>query len=108
MPIPEDSKLKTIKQAYDRALIAAKAAAEACPDDGGSCNLDTVYLCDLPRYQERRLTSEGIICYRKGPGEFFLVDDRYGQGNRRYAAVQAMFKSLQADGIACSIWYQMD
>lgn len=108
-PLPNDDQFKRLKAAYDRALLAAKEAAAACPDDAGSANLDSVYLYGLTGVHERRLTSEGINCYRKGIGEFFLVDGGYGQGNRRYAAVQAMYKSLKADGIdCCSIWYRMD
>lgn len=100
--------LNDLAHAVAKAVEAGKAAAEACEDDGGTANLDRVYLYDLTRMKVETLKAAGIDCYKSAPGEFHLSAPFGGQGNRRYAGVQAMYKSLKADGIACSVYYCMD
>lgn len=100
--------LKDLAFAVSKAIEAGKAAADAQPDDAGTANLDHVYLYDLKRVKLETLMAAGIDCTKWAPGEFHLRAPFAGQGNRRYAGVQAMFKSLQADGVKCSVYYQMD
>lgn len=105
--------LRELAAAVTRAIEAGNIAAAAAKDDGGSANLDRVYLCDLKGIRENTLHAVGIEGYMqpastyRGRG-FHLPAPFNGQGNRRYAGVQAMSKSLKADGIPHSIWYQMD
>lgn len=89
------------------ARFAGQAAADAEPDDGGSANLDHVVLTDLKGVREATLRVHGIAAY-KGRDGFHLSDNFGGQGNRRYAGVQAMWRSLRDAGVPCHVHYQMD
>lgn len=100
--------LQHIADCIKRARQAGREAADACPNDGGSANLDTVYLYGLEGVHQKSMNKAGISCYRKGVGEFFLSGCCFGQGNRNYAGTQAVCKSLQRDGIDCAIWYMLD
>jgi hypothetical protein len=103
--------LKDLAFAVKKAIDAGTAAADAAPDDAGTANLDHVYLYGLKRVRLATLQSAGIDCskWRSGEaGEFHLRHPFGGQGNRNYAGVQAMYKSLIADGVKCSVYYQTD
>lgn len=100
--------LKALAAAVTEAGRAGKEAAEACEDDGGTCNMDCVYLYDLKRMKLETLKAAGINCYKRGPGVFHLSSPFGGQANRNYIGVQAMYKSLKAAGFACSVHYCMD
>ncbi|NVZ45090.1 hypothetical protein HX780_06540 [Pseudomonas tolaasii] len=107
------NQLQELAAAVSRALEAGKEAAAAAPDDGGSANLDCVYLCDLKGIREKTLHGAGIEGHMQPASTyrsrgFHLPAPFSGQGNRRYAGVQAMSKSLTADGVPHSIRYQMD
>ncbi|AUZ46867.1 hypothetical protein [Pseudomonas orientalis] len=54
--------------AVSRATEAGKVAAAAAADDGGSANLDRVYLCDLKGIREKTLLGAGIAGYMKSAG----------------------------------------
>lgn len=104
--------LPELTAAVARAIEAGKAAAEAVPDDGGSANLDRVYV-RVGRLQEKTIDKAGITGWMQRATTyharaFHLSTPFSGQGNRRYAGVQAMYKSLKAEGIDCGVWYQMD
>ena len=100
--------LQALAASVAKAIETGQAAAEAQPDDGGTANLDHVYLYGLKRMKAETLKAAGIDCTKWAPGEFHLRTPFAGQGNRRYAGVQAMYKSLIADGVQCSVYYQMD
>jgi hypothetical protein len=100
--------LQDLARAVAKAIEAGKAAAEAQPDDGGSANRDHVYLYGLKRMKVATLRAAGIDCTKWLPGEFHLRAPFAGQADRRYAGVQAMYKSLIADGVECSVYYQAD
>lgn len=100
--------LTALAEAVAKAIEAGKAAADATLDDGGTANLDRVYLYDLKGWKVEAMKSAGIDCWKSAPGEFHLSAPFNGQGNRRYAGVQAMYKSLKAAGVACSVYYCMD
>lgn len=92
------------------AIEAGKAAAAACDNDGGSANCDRVVipvpglrasqLPSLPGYVQKksRYHRQGIHLHTPWPGI----------GNRHSAGVQAMHRSLQAQGVDCYVYYQVD
>lgn len=90
---------ESLKKAREVGIEAAKG------DDGGSANLDSVFL-RVPRCREEKvlevIQKAGLFCLYKSkwmgtPG--YLIDPiECGQGNSRYRAVQAMVKSLKEDG----------
>ncbi len=100
-------------QSLKKARLAGIEAAEG--DDGGSANLDSVFL-QVPRCREEKVLSvirgAGLFCLYKTkwmgiPG--YLIDPvGCGQGNSRYRAAEAMTKSLQEDGFQAMTYYQMD
>ncbi len=100
--------LSDLAIAVAKAGQAGKEAADACDNDGGTCNLDCVYLYDLKRMKVETLRAAGINCYKWSPGVFHLRSPFGGMANRNTVGVQAMYKSLVADGVKCSIHYQMD
>lgn len=88
-------------------LIAAnKAASEAIKGmpDGGSANLDSVFL-SVPRAQETKvleaIRNAGLYCTGKrqwiGAG-YFITPTGAGQGDTRYKAVQVMTQHLREAG----------
>lgn len=104
--------LPALAAAVARAIEAGKAAAEAAPDDGGTANLDRVYV-RVGLLHEKTLDEAGITGWMQRATTyharaFHLSTPFPGQGNRRYAGVQAMYKSLKSEGIDCGVWYQMD
>jgi len=99
-------------------LIKASSAAEkaAVGDDGGSANCDRLMLF-LPRAREDRVITSiieaGLHCRGKGRTFFgkacyYISPNCGGQGNSRYRAVQALEKSMEADGWKVSVHYQID
>lgn len=105
-------KLPELAAAVARAIDAGKVAAAAAPDDGGSANLDRVYL-RVGLLREKTLHDAGFQGWMQAASTYharaFHISAPFdGQGNRRYAGVQAMYKSLTADGVDCGVWYQMD
>lgn len=100
--------LSDLSVSVAKAIEAGQAAADAHPDDAGTANLDHVYLYGLTRMKLATLKAAGIDCTKWAPGEFHLRHPFGGQGNRNYVGVQAMYKSLIADGVQCSVYYQTD
>lgn len=104
--------LPELAAAVARAIEAGKAAAGTAPDDGGSANLDRVYL-RVGLLREKTLHDAGLDGWMQSASTyhsraFHLGAPFDGQGNRRYAGVQAMYKSLKAEGVDCGVWYQVD
>ncbi len=91
-----------------RAVAAGIAASDAEPNDGGSANLDHVYVYGLKGVREASMRKVGIGCYKGRPGGFHLDAPFGGQGNKRYAGVQAMYEALKAEGVECYVHYQLD
>lgn len=100
--------LKALSQKVSIALTAGHAAAEAEPNDGGSANLDHVVLIGLKGVRRDAMIKAGIHCYKRGPGQFALSHDFGGQGMRRAAGVEAMARTLSAEGVDCYINYITD
>ncbi|EKT4493366.1 hypothetical protein QEM27_001063 [Pseudomonas putida] len=92
------------------AIEAGKAAAAACTDDGGSANLDRVVipLRGLRSSQIKGLPGEVYPASTYHPRGLHLSVPFAGIGNRRYAGVQAMYRSLKDQGVDCYVYYQLD
>ena len=92
------------------AIAAGKAAAEACPDDGGSANCDRVVI-PIPGIRASAVTGlPGYVQKRSGwHRQGIHLDTPWpGIGNRHSAGVQAMHKSLKDQGVDCYVYYQID
>ena len=83
-------------------------------DDGGTCNLDSVFL-RLPRYNEEKtlaaIQAAGLHGYKTkwfGSVGYMLNPNVGGQGNLRSKGMEIMQKHLQNKGYDASGFYQMD
>ena len=97
------------------------AHSQACEeainsDDGGTCNLDSVFL-RLPRIRESKaleaIKQAGLHCSGKRQWRFmgngyFLHPSVSGQGNRRTKGVEVMKNKLKELGWDVCVYYQMD
>lgn len=100
--------LKELAQNISAAIEVGKSAAALSKDDGGSANMDCVVIYGLRGIHHTSMQNAGIDCFKRRAGTFFLSAPFDGQGNRRYAGVQAMYQSLAASGVDCYVHYQMD
>lgn len=94
------------------AIAAGRVAADACPDDKGSANCDRVVI-PVAGLRLSTIKASGIRGYVQEASQFHqrgihLEAPFPGIGNKRYAGVQAMQKSLKKQGVDCYVWYQMD
>jgi len=94
-----DKFIKDLRESND----LAKAAAEAIPD-GGSANLDSVFL-SVPRQSERKvleaIRKAGLYCRskRRWIGEGYMINPNSGgQADKRCKAVTVMYKELAGRG----------
>lgn len=98
-------------------LITANKAATAAIDgmrDGGSANLDSVFL-SIPKVRETKvleaIRNAGLYCGGKrqwiGPG-YFITPTGIGQGDTRYTAVKTMTKYLQDAGWDAMTFHMID
>jgi len=100
-------------KSLEKARIAGIEAAKG--DDGGSANMDSVFL-RVPRAREEKvletIQKAGLYCLHKskwlGSYGYLISPAGCGQGNSRYRAVQAMVKSLKEDGLEATPFYMMD
>ena len=102
--------LSALPQKVRVAIEAGKAAAEAYPNDGGSANLDRVVI-PVPGLRVSQLPKlPGYVQKRSGYHQqgIHLDTPWPGQGNQHSAGVRAMHSSLQAQGVHCYIWHQID
>lgn len=111
---PLTGKYKALSDALRAAVQAGRAAQEADPEDGGTCNFDAPAL-SLPGWNgnlvKRAAQEAGTGCfvwtlYRS---KFFVFSPRTGaQGNARTRNAEAMCAALKAAGYDASMYYQMD
>jgi len=97
-------------------LIKAKnAGVEAAKgEDGGTANMDSVFLC-LPKTREIKvleaIKNAGLYCRKKtkwiGVG-YMISPVKCGQGNSRARAQKAMLDSLESDSYKVLGFYKMD
>lgn len=92
--------------------VASEAAAAS--DDGGTANLDSVFLT-LPRAREVKvleaIQTAGLYCRgkRKWIGEGYRITPTSGgQGNKRAKGVEVMAKELRDRGWNALVFYKMD
>ena len=97
----------------DASNKAIEAAAEVT--DGGTCNMDGVYL-RLPRYNEDKtitaIKNAGLSGFKinhswYGTG-FLISPSTSGQANKRDVAASTMYKFLKDVGYDLSHWQQID
>ncbi|SHJ64883.1 hypothetical protein SAMN05444401_3568 [Clostridium amylolyticum] len=97
-------------------LIEASAASTEAGkgEDGGTANLDSVFL-RLPNWREEKVIEAikraGLYCIGKTQwiGEGYMISPICcGQGNSRARAMQAMKKVLTDKGYDVLSYYQMD
>lgn len=108
---PLTGKYRDLAEALKSAVEAARAAVEANPDDGGTCNMDTATIY-LPRYDatmvENAGRSAGVYCSKWGKGEYHLVLPVGGQGYRQTVAAEAARDALKALGYSAGVYYMID
>lgn len=101
-----------------KALEKAKQAAQVFinTEDGGTCNFDAPAI-DYRAMGMRKDKAEEAInaarlhCYEWnswGGKKLVISGIASGQGNRRTRMAEAACRSLQADGIAATMYYQVD
>lgn len=109
-----DSKYTTLTAALEKAKTAAQAFASS--EDGGTCNFDSPAIDYRAMHMSKAKAAEAIQAAGlrsfewKGFGGMRLVvcGMGEGQGNRQTRMAEAAEKSMKADGIAVSMYYQMD
>ncbi|WP_249675547.1 hypothetical protein [Pseudomonas abieticivorans] len=92
------------------AAQAGLDAAAACPNDGGSANLDRVVIRMRDMRESAVIGLPGYLtkASTRHPRGLHLDTPFPGQGNQRAAGVRAMHKSLQDQGVDCYVYYQVD
>ena len=106
----------SIEQIATALKEAQKAANEASlPEDGGTCNSDTVII-DFKGWRQKKIDqlmaasgisiSDSLSGWHKGYR--FISFDISGQGNNRCRMVEAAKRKLKDLGIPASVYYQMD
>ena len=93
---------------------AAAMQASTSGEDGGSCNLDSLYVTLPVRYSQKIAAAFEQAGMRldkrpfKGTSRFVGINHS-GQGCLRTQGVEAASKLLQSRGWDCfHVWYQMD
>ena len=112
---PLTSKALRLGEALIKAQESASKIGTLYPEDGGTCNLDSVLiklqgwkLADIEQasfYGEVPISDKLTGIYR---GYRFVMFTLYGQANRRTRMVEAAKKSLEASGYDVTIYWQMD
>lgn len=92
------------------ANAAGQAAADACGDDGGTCNLDAPMI--RTRWKKHALAAlqiAGGAGYEHGGRIVVSMPCLHsGQARRREKAAEAMARELAKRGYAASLYRQMD
>lgn len=96
-------------------LIKAKNACmeSAKGEDGGSANLDTLYL-SIPRAREEKVIEAIKHAGLHGKKtayygtKYFIYPVGVGQGNSRYRGVQAMKRIMASEGWDVNVFYKTD
>lgn len=109
-----NEKYDALRKALEKAKIIADNAFQE--DDGGTCNFDSPTLDYRAMGMSKKKAVEtieqtGLWCseWKSYVGCMLVIRGMTkGQGNCRTAMAEAFHKSLKADGIASSMYYQMD
>lgn len=93
-------------------LKKAKAyALQSTADDGGTCNLDHVYLRikNLTEKQAKEIeNASGVRLSKWNAGEWHFYGYTQGQANRRTDMAERFNRIMRASGYNTFIYYQMD
>ncbi|BCJ86467.1 hypothetical protein [Effusibacillus dendaii] len=109
MKVDYEKLVTDLKNANEKAVIEAEKY-----DDGGSANLDRVFL-RIPGARESKvleaIKQAGLYCRSKrqwiGTG-YFISPTVNGQGNKRYIGVETMSKHLRECGWDTLVFAKMD
>ena len=109
-----DSKYTTLTAALERAKKAAQLFANS--EDGGTCNFDSPAIDYRAMHMSKAKAEEAIrgaglrsFEWKSWGGMRLVVCGMgEGQGNRQTRMAEAAQKSMEADGIVTSMYYQMD
>lgn len=113
------SKILTGKYAQLRddlilALTVGSAVEAANPEDGGTCNFETLQLY-LPRWKHKLVEqaakeagTRGFTTTAYGSKIWLFPPNTNGQANARTRNAEAMAKIMHQRGYDASVWYQMD
>lgn len=102
------SKYGELAKKIDEARIIGRLAADKV-EDGGTCNLDKVVICGLPRVRESTLKAAGISCYKHWSfSGSFVLSGSYGMADKNTAGVRAMVDHLKSVGVDCYVHARMD
>lgn len=96
------------------ALTVGSAVEEANPEDGGTCNFDSLEI-HLPRWKgdliKQAAKEAGTRAFSTtvyGSKIWLFNPKTKGQANARSRNAEAMAKIMQERGYDASVWYQMD
>jgi len=106
-------KIEQFANAIKQANEAARAAS--LPDDGGTCNLDSVVI-DFSGWRQTQIDQvqqlSGVQISAKLSGMWkgycFVQTAAHGQANNRTRMVEAAYQKLKELGIPASVYYAMD
>ena len=108
------AKYAKLRDDIKAALAIGRAAEDADPEDGGTCNFDSPALF-LPRWNSRlvmqavRDAGSGAFDWKAYGGRRYVIrPDSRCQANARSRNAEAMTKALSALGYDCMMYYQMD
>ena len=113
-PGPLTGKYAQLRDDLKKALEAGRAAEDADPEDGGTCNLDAASL-SLPRWNaekvKRAAKEAGAGCFTWnlfGSRRYVFIPNTRSQGNARSRNAEAMTAALRSMGYDAMDYCQMD
>lgn len=112
-PAPLSGKYAKLRDDLRAALAAGRAAEDADPEDGGTCNFDAASI-SLPRWntakveQAAKEAGTGCFVWELGRRRFVFNPNTRAQGNARSRNAEAMTKALRALGYDALDYCQMD
>lgn len=113
-PAKLTGKYAQLRDDIRQALESGRAAEEANPEDGGTCNFDSAALC-LPRWNAEKVKQAakeaGTSCFTwncYGTREFVFGPNTRAQGNARSRNAEAMTRALRSMGYDAMDYCQMD
>ena len=111
---PLSGKYAKLRDDLVTALKAGRAAEEANPEDGGTCNFDSAAI-SLPRWRsalvERAAQEAGTRCFGWdlfGGRRYVFIPNTSAQGNARSRNAEAMVEALKSMGYDAMDYCQMD
>lgn len=111
---PLSGKYAQLRDDLKAALEAGRNAEQENPEDGGTCNFDSVALF-LPRWQESKIEQAakeaGTSCFSWnlfGGRRYVFGPDTRAQGNARTRNAEAMTRALAEMGYQATDYCQMD